>query len=148
MSTWVLAAHRAGARIFAHEAGELHLLRSIEHPTGRVKDNDLEPGPRRGFDSHAQGRHAKDRGRSPHEQDAVSFARDLAKLLEEGRSSMGVKRIVLVAESHFLGLLRAELGSELHLLVSASVPKDLHAVAAAHVLNHLEGVLPGPRKSS
>src|SRR4029078_11530196 len=35
MSTWVLAAHRGGARIFAHEAGELHLLRSIEHPTGR-----------------------------------------------------------------------------------------------------------------
>jgi protein required for attachment to host cells len=53
-----------------------------------------------------------------------------------------VQRIVLVAEPHFLGLLRAELGGETAALVTATVPKDLYAVSEADVLGHLDGVLP------
>jgi protein required for attachment to host cells len=142
MSTWVLVAHRTGARLFEHKGRELSLIQSIDHPAGRIEDHDLETGPQRTFDRHAQGRQAADRGSSPHERAAVSFARDLAKVLEEGRSSKGVKRIVLVAEPHFLGLLRAELGTAVGALVSHTVPKDLYAVNASDVLGHLEGVLP------
>lgn len=143
MSTWVLVAHRAGARLFEHKGHELSVLKSIDHPAGRVEDHDLETGPQRNFDSHAQGRHASDRGDSRHERAAVHFAHDLAKVLEEGRLTRGVDRIVLVAEPHFLGLLRAELRGEAAELVIASVPKDLHAVSAPNVLQHLDGVLPG-----
>jgi protein required for attachment to host cells len=143
MSTWVLVAHRTGARLFEHKGHELSVLKNIDHPAGRIEDHDLETGPQRNFDSHAQGRHAADRGDSRHERAAVHFARDLAKLLEEGRLTKGVERIVLVAEPHFLGLLRAELGGNVGELVTASVPKDLHAVSAPDVLRHLDGVLPG-----
>lgn len=143
MSTWVLVAHRSGARLFEHKGHELSILKSIDHPDGRIEDHDLETGPQRNFDSHAQGRHAADRGGSRHERAAVHFAHDLAKLLEEGRLTKGVNRIVLVAEPHFLGLLRAELGGSVGELVTASVPKDLHAVDAPDVLRHLGGVLPG-----
>lgn len=141
MSTWVLVAHRTGARLFEHKEGKLELLRSIEHAAGRVEDHDLETGPRRTFDSHAQGRHAADRGDSLHERSATSFAHELAKLLEAGRSGSGVRRIVLVAEPHFLGLLRAELAGATAALVTATVPKDLYAVSPADVLGHLDGVL-------
>ncbi len=143
MSTWVLVAHRTGARLFEHKGQELSVLKSIDHPAGRIQDHDLETGPQRNFDSHAQGRHAADRGDSRHERAAVHFAHELAKLLEEGRLTAGVKRIVLVAEPHFLGLLRAELGGEVAALLTTSVPKDLHAVSASDVLRHLGGVLPG-----
>lgn len=143
MSTWVLVAHRTGARLFEHKGHELSVLETIDHPAGRVEDHDLERGPQRNFDSHAQGRHAKDRGGSRHERAAVHFAHDLARLLEEGRLTKGVNRIVLVAEPHFLGLLRAELGKEAAELVTAGVAKDLHAVSAPDVLRHLDGVLPG-----
>lgn len=143
MSTWVLVAHRTGARLFEHKGHELSVLKSIDHPAGRSEDHDIEGGPQRSFDSHAQGRHAADRGNSPHERAAVHFAQDLAKVLEEGRLTKGVNRIVLVAEPHFLGLLRAELGSATAELVTASVSKDLHAVSGADVLKHLQGVLPG-----
>lgn len=141
MSTWVLVAHRTGARLFEHDGRELSLLRSFDHPAGRVEDHDIETGPERTFDSHAQGRYAADRGDSPHERAAVSFAHDLAQVLEEGRSGRGVTRIVLVAEPHFLGLLRTELGGAVGALVTATVAKDLHAVSPSGVLRHLEGVL-------
>jgi protein required for attachment to host cells len=142
MSTWVLVAHRTGARLFEHKGRKLELLRTIENPAGRIEDHDLETGPQRTFDSHAQGRHAADRGGSLHERAATTFAHELAKLLEAGRSGSGVQRIVLVAEPHFLGLLRAELGGETAALVTATVPKDLYAVSEADVLGHLDGVLP------
>jgi protein required for attachment to host cells len=146
MSTWVLVAHRTGARLFEHKGRELILLRGIDHPAGRVEDHNLETGPQRNFDSHAQGRHAADRGDSRHERAALTFAHDLAKLLEEGRTTKGVKSIVLVAEPHFLGLLRVELGDKAGALVITNVPKDLHAVSSPDVLGHLEGVLPGGRE--
>jgi len=142
MSTWVLVAHRTGARLFEHKGRELALLRSIENAAGRVEDHDIETGPQRTFDSHAQGRHAADRGDSVHERAATTFAHELARLLDEGRSRSGVKRIVLVAEPHFLGLLRAELGGATAALVTATVSKDLYAVNVADVLGHLDGVLP------
>jgi len=142
MSTWVLVAHRTGARLFEQKGRKLELLRSIEHAAGRIEDRDLEAGPQRTFDSHAQGRYAADRGSSPHERASKSFAHELAKLLEEKRSASGVERIVLVAEPRFLGLLRAELGSATAALVAATVPKDLGGVSSSEVLQHLEGVLP------
>ncbi len=148
MSTWVLVAHRTGARLFEHAGLQLDLLRSFDHPAGRVEDQDVETTTsKRTFDSHAQGRYAADRKNSPHERAAVSFAHELAQMLEEGRSRKGVNRIVLVAEPHFLGLLRAELGDAVGALVTATVTKDLHAVSASDVLRHLEGALPGGESS-
>jgi protein required for attachment to host cells len=142
MSTWVLVAHRAGARLFERQGRELRLVQAIENPAGRIQDQDLETGSHRTFDSHAQGRSARDSAASPHQRAALSFARDLAKLLEDARLSGAATSIVLVAEPHFLGLLRGELSAASLRLVAATVPKDLYAEGAHQLTKRIADVLP------
>lgn len=99
------------------------MLRSLEYPAGRRRDQDIEQGhPQRSFDKHASGRVGTS---SPHEHAAEAFAHDLADELRRGRLEHGVERIVLVAEPHFLGLVRAKLDEPTERLVVGTLPKDL-----------------------
>jgi len=142
-NTWVLIAHRGGARVFEHKGpGKgLSLLQDIPHPEGRLKSKDLgtdEPG--RSFDSHGA-RHSfqQEVGLAAHVAEA--FAQQLAGVLEEGRVGQRYGRLVLVAEAHFLGILRAALSRETSARVTASVNKDLGNVKAGEIPKYLQDVL-------
>lgn len=142
MTTWVLVAHRAGARLFDKNGRELSLVASIENDDGRRKDQDFEADrPGRTFDRHGPGRHSKSREESPKERAAANFARTLARRLEKGRVSEGVTRLLLVAEPHFLGMLRNALDGPTSALVDGTVTKDLAQVADRDVADHLAPVL-------
>lgn len=143
-TTWVLVAHRGGARIFESKGpGKgLILLQDIPHPEGRLKSKDLgsdEPG--RSFDSHGA-RHSlqQEQGLSAHVAEA--FAGQLAANLEDGRVGHRYGRLVLVAEAHFLGILRDALSRETAALVTASVNKDLGHVEVREMAKHLNDILP------
>ena len=138
MTTWILVANRAGARIFDRKGRSLHLIREIDHPAGRKADQDIEAGPQRTFDSHAQGHDPRS---SPHEHAAESFAKDLAAELLLGRTKHGVERIVLVAEPHFLGLVRGKLDDTTLALVAATLPKDLAKADVEAIQEHVNGVV-------
>jgi protein required for attachment to host cells len=138
MATWILVANRTGARVFHHRGRQLTLLKTFDFPAGRVRDQDLEAGQQaRSYDSHGAGRQAQGRDSSPHEHAARQFARDLAGHLEQARLDNATNKIVLVAEPHFLGLLREAIDKDTLTLVTASVPKDLAAVAPDHLSEHL-----------
>ncbi len=144
MTTWVLVTDRTSARFFEKRGASLTLLERIEFPEGRVADQNIESGaPHRTFDRHAHGRQGDDRGDSPHERAAARFASRLALHLESSRERGAFDQLVLVAEPHFLGLLRSELSDPVRALVVASVQKDLHATPEEGVLQHLESVFPG-----
>lgn len=137
MTTWVLVANRTGARIFDRDGSRLTLVRSLQHPSGRERDQDIEAeSPQRTFDKHARGRTHQ---ASPHEHSAEAFAKELAAELGRGRMEHGVEHLVLVAEPHFLGLLRQELDQPTARLVAASVPKDLAAADVDVVKAQLGG---------
>ena len=143
-NTWILVAHRGGARIFERTGpGKgLGLIRDIPHPSGRLKNQDIgadKPG--RSFDSHGVGRHALGKEHEPTEQLAERFARELAGLLDEGRTHRRYAQLVLVAEPRFLGMLRAALTPATAALVVAALDKDLGDIDARELPKHLEGVL-------
>jgi protein required for attachment to host cells len=143
--TWVLVAQRGGARIFeiAGPGNALHLVQEIEHPQGKLKDRDLgsdEPG--RGFDSHG-GRHAFEAEQGPAARITEQFAKHLATLLDDARARKRYTRLVLVAEPHFLGILRAALTRDTGAAVIASLNKDLGHLDVHHIPAHLDAVLPG-----
>jgi protein required for attachment to host cells len=142
--TWILVAHRGGARLFEPGgAGGLALLQEIPHPEGRLKDRDLgsdEPG--RGFDSHGS-RHAFQQEQGPAARIAEQYAKHLAALLEEGRIAHRFHRLVLVAEPHLLGLIRSALHEDTAALVVKTIHKDLGHIAEHDLPAHLEGVVPG-----
>lgn len=140
MTTWVLVANRTGARIFDRDGYKLRLVRSLRHPAGRETDQDIEADrSHRTFDKHAKGRTHQ---ASPHEHSAQTFAKELASELGRGRTEHGVDRLVLVAEPHFLGLVRDELDRTTAKLVAASVAKDFAGADVDVIQAQLGGVTP------
>lgn len=141
---WILVAHRGGARIFENKGrGKgLHLLRSIPHPQGRLKNKDIgadKPG--RGFDRQGQGRHALATEQEPTAHVAEQFAKQLSSMLDDGRHQQRYEKLVLVAEPRFLGNLRAALSPPTAALVTAAVGKDLGGVESHNMSKYLGEVI-------
>lgn len=142
--TWILIAHRAGARIFENDGPGTGLkhVDAIAHPEGRLEDKALgSDKPGRSFDSHGPGRHALGKEHGPAETVAQEFAHALAARLDAGRTQHAYGKLVLVAEPRFLGMLRAALTPQTAALVSAAVEKDLVHVADHDLAAHLGGVI-------
>ncbi len=141
--TWVLLAHRGGARLYGQDrqGGPLRHMQDIPHPEGRLKNREITADKEgRLFDSF-HSRHTVGRASDPKEQLAVEFARHLADLLQRGRTSGEFEHLVLVADPHFLGDLRAALDAHTAKLVTGSLAKDLYEVPEQDLPDHLRGLL-------
>jgi protein required for attachment to host cells len=138
-TTWILVAHRGGARLFeSKQTGkDLSLVDDIPHPEGRLKSKNLGTDrPGRSVDSHGT-RHALVQEQEPAAHIAEQFSQQLAGLLDDGRAQRRYGKLVLVAEPHFLGVLRAALSRETAALVTAVVNKDLGHVEPREIAKHL-----------
>ena len=141
--TWILVAHRTGARLFesAGTGQALTLLQDISHEQGRLKNQELT--------SDRQGRVASARGANnsyqqaeePTDLVAIRFTKELASLLDAGRNQQKFHELVLVAEPRFLGHLRAALSAPTTKLVKASLDKDLGLIDARDLSQHIQGVV-------
>jgi protein required for attachment to host cells len=136
--SWILIANRAGARIVDKQANNFSLVETIAHEQGRLRDRDIDSDKQgRSFDRVGGGRHALSASESAHEHDAKAFAQQLADKLRAERNAKRFERLVLVAEPHFLGLLRDALDSVTARTVIASVSKDLSRTAMVDLGAHL-----------
>lgn len=142
--TWILVAHRSGARLFENRGlGKgVTLLQHLDHPAGKLKNQEINSDrPGRSFDRSGLGRHAYSSEHEPTEHVAEQFAKQLAGLLDDGRNHQRFGRLVLVAEPRFLGTLRAALSSQTAALVTATVDKDLGNTEARDLAKHLDGAV-------
>jgi len=126
--SWFVIAHRAGCRIFskAGAAGPLELVETLDNAEGRLQNREIDSD--KGgttFANPAHGRHVFSTEVSAHEQVAKKFATLLGNKLEEAAVSQRFDELILVAEPHFLGLLRQELGKNASARVTRSLEKDL-----------------------
>ena len=140
--TWILAAHRGGAKFYEHTTpGSLRLVQEIDHPIGRLHNRDLvSDGPGRiGYEGGnvAMATPQVDRVR----EEAQRFARSLAEALAAARVARSFERLILVAEPHFLGLLRAALDGPTASTVMGSVANELTAAPPQVVKQHLANLL-------
>ena len=146
-TSWVVVAHRAGARIFEHRGpGKPLLVREMfEHPQGRLKDHDVGTDrPGRSGESGSTTRHALEPREAAHVHEARVFAKTLARRLGHARTDHAYARLLLVAEPHFLGYLEHELDKPTVALVSDRIHKDLARIPDAEVGAYLDGALPLP----
>ncbi len=144
-TTWILIAHRGGARLFEHTGRStgLKLLHDIPHPEGRLKNQDINADKHgRTFDSKGKGRHAKGTAQDPVDNVANQFAHQLAHLLDDGRTHNRYHHLVLVAAPRFLGELRGVLDHHTQALIKAELDKDLSAVNERDLPAHLADVVP------
>lgn len=136
--SWILIASRTGARIIEKQGRELSLVQELTHARGRLRDRDVDSD-RHGRSSSRSGAssHSFGQPESPHEHDAKGFARELAESLRQGRLEGHYQRLVLIAEPHFLGLVKQALDDVTGRLVAATVAKDLTHVELRQLAPHL-----------
>ncbi len=138
-TTWILVAHRGGARLFENPGpGKgLQLVEDIPHPEGRLKSGEINADkPGRAFDSFGH-RHGMSQEHEAADQVSLMFAKHLCDKLEKARAENRYAKLVLVAEPRLLGELRGALDKPTTALVSATLDKDLAGVENRDIPKHL-----------
>ena len=140
--TWILAAHRGGAKFYEHTAhGALALVSDIDHPRGRLRNHEIDSDGGGSKSNQGSHRDATGRENDATTQEALTFARTLAGKLSEARHQRAFERLILVAEPRFLGILRAELDAPTAALVTGSVNHELTDASEAQLREHVQGLL-------
>lgn len=145
MNSWVLVADSAHARIFNAETAKSALseVKSINHPEGRQHEHELTsdlPGRQTGGakDSH----HSLGGKTDAKEHEAIEFAKDLCKYLEEAHNTQKFSQLIVVAAPHFLGQLRKEMNNNVAKLITLEIDKDIVKQDADEIRSHLPTYLP------
>jgi protein required for attachment to host cells len=144
--TWILVADSSVARIFVAKGpdGPLAEIESLSHTASRLHDRDLASDrPGRTFDSVGAGRHSKELGVSPKEEEAVRFAEQLASRVNAARAANEIDRLMVVAAPRFLGLLRQRLDPPTHKIVAFELDRDLTRMGPEEIRSHLPDRLEG-----
>jgi protein required for attachment to host cells len=129
MTTWILVADAARARIFQKggPGQKIAEVRSLVHPGSRQKTSELvsdRPGRLGKGGIGGARRSAMEADTSPHEAEANQFAAILAQTLEQGIDHKEYARLVMVAPPHFLGTLRAAVSGRVAEVVTETVNQD------------------------
>jgi protein required for attachment to host cells len=143
-ATWIVVADAGRARIFsvAAHGGTLDEFVDLINPLARLQDHD-ELADRRGRMAQGNGRHGSSpEPRQTHgEHVSETFAKELSQRLEAGRRHGDVAKIYLLADPHFLGLLRAGLDPATAKLVVWERAADLSRSDVADIRNALPAQL-------
>lgn len=127
MTTYIVVADAARARIFTREALTLTEQESLVHAEGRLHEGDLVTD-RPGADVHES---SSTSARSSGEEGAASkhenelFAKQVANHLYNARVDNSLEKLIVVAPPKFLGLLRDKLDGPTQKLVIHTLSKDL-----------------------
>jgi protein required for attachment to host cells len=143
-TTWILVAHRGGARLFenAGPGKGIQLVEDIPHPEGRLKSGEINSDkPGRAFDTFGR-RHGMSQEHEAADQVSLMFAKHLCDKLEKARAENRFSKLVLVAEPRLLGELRNTLDQHTVALVIATLDKDLGGIENSDIPKHLGGVIP------
>lgn len=124
---WYLVANRVGAVIYAGGLGRnFHFVSRLSNPKGKLTESQLVADrPGRRFSSSRGGvRHGLSQHSRYHEQVAMDFARTIAAFLGRALNEDKFSDLVVLAEPHFLGLLKREFSGALKRRVLQTVPRE------------------------
>jgi protein required for attachment to host cells len=139
-ATWVVVADSSAARIFnaPSPTGALQEIASYAHAEGRLHESEMrtdEPGMTK--DRAGYAKHGMEPKVKPKEQEAIAFARLLAKRIELARSKSEIERVVLVAPPEFLGHLRAVLDEDARKIVDGEHNLNVVRMTPEEIRRHL-----------
>lgn len=126
MTTYIVVADAARARIFTRDSLNLAEKESLVHAAGRLHEGDLITD-QRGDVQESMSSTSRSSGQenvaSQHENEL--FAKEVATRLKSVRVDNSLEKLILVAPPKFLGLLRDKLDGPTQKLVIHSLSKDL-----------------------
>jgi protein required for attachment to host cells len=128
--TWILVANRSHARFFASDGivKNLHLVESVPHPAGRLKNHELtsdRSGTSKSEHGADYGVHGLVNKGAPVQQITRQFAKAIGAKLNRARASNAFVKLILIADSKLLGEIRTHLDSPTTECVNVSLGKDL-----------------------
>ena len=113
LQNWFVVANRIEATIYSEEKDhQFHFINRLLNPNGSLLESELDSDkPGTGLSSSGAGtiHHSLDHHFHKHEQTAIRFAIRIGKFLSVAAKKNLFKEITIVAEPHFLGLLREHL---------------------------------------
>ena len=122
---WYVLSNRTGAVIYRdYKKNQFEFVNRLENPDGALTEGELDSDrPGTGFSSGGLGtiHHGLDRTFAHHEAQAKSFSRKISQFLAEAQRDEKFTDLVLVAEPHFLGLLRGSLPASVKKMVAHEV---------------------------
>ena len=137
MTTYIVVADAARARIFTRDALNLTEHESLVHAAGRLHEGDLITDRRGAEVQEATSPSSRSSGEegaaSQHENEL--FAKEVAKRLYGARVDNSMEKLIMVAPPKFLGLLREKLDNTTHKLVIHTLSKDLSKASLADIQN-------------
>ena len=145
MSSWILVADSAHARLFNAETAKstLNEIESMIHPEARQHEQKLTsdlPGRQAGGATYSH--HSVGGKTEPKEYEAVEFARDICRYLEAAYNAQKFSQLIVIAAPTFLGNLRKEMSSNVAKLVTLEIDKDIVKQDVDSIRSHLPTILP------
>lgn len=125
-ATWILVANSSEAKLFQNlkRFGPLEKVQEFCHPESRIKGAELASDRPGHYQSKGVGHGAFVEQSAPKEYEATRFARELADVLETGRTTNRYHRLVVVAPPQFLGQINGHMNDQVRKLVCANLQKD------------------------
>ena len=140
LSVWIVVADGARTQVFVNngqgtglKSALPHALISDNRPSGELATD--RPG--RAFDSAGPGRHAMQPSTDPQRHQQKTFAKEIAKMLDEQHSKKAFDQLIIVAAPRMLGDLRDALTQQIRQLVIGEVDKDLTKLSVNDLTKHL-----------
>lgn len=137
--TWVLVADSSRARIFSKNGkGGYQEVAGFIHPESRMHDqkltSDLSGSAQAGVGSE---RHGVGEKTPPKRHEAVTFSKQVAGHLEQGRTRRAFDKLAVIAPPSFLGMLRDQYSQPLAGMVKQETSKNIVQLAPRDLLPHL-----------
>jgi protein required for attachment to host cells len=142
-TTWILVANASKARLYANLGPKkgLQLLKEVEHPESRQKNAELVTDGAGHMQGSGNGHGARQPASEPKQNEARSFAQELARELNHGRTTNQFGRAILVAPPAFMGLLNGHLDGPTAQIVTDRFEKDYTKASEKELATHLESCI-------
>ena len=139
-TTWILVANASQAKLYTNSGPKkgLELLKELLHPESREKAANLVSDRPGHIQGHGNGHGSYVPATDPKENEADRFALELARELEDGRTSNAYDRLIIAASSPFLGMLNGRLSSQVKGKLAESIEKDYTRLPVKELSGHLE----------
>jgi protein required for attachment to host cells len=137
--TWILVADSSRARIFKAEKGSsIHQIEELSHPEGRLHEQELASDlPGKDSDKVGAGKHAFQDQVEPKQQEAIDFAKRIARHIDESYSAKEFEQLMVIAAPSFLGTLRHQFSDQINQKICFELDKNITMHSTDDIRKHL-----------
>lgn len=136
---WVLITNTNECKIYNYtkKPHELSLVKAIQHPENKLKDQDLVSDKPGHYEAGSHSRGAYTAPSDPKENKIDEFAREICLILNDGRVHQKYKNLIIIAPDKMHGHLSHHLDKNVANLIIKQVNKDLIFLKEKELLDYL-----------